>query len=47
MWFKNLSVFRLTEAFTLTPEELEKNSTLYPFAPVAFMKNLHLAGHFP
>jgi len=24
MWFKNLSIFRLTEAFTLTPEELEQ-----------------------
>ncbi|WP_394753475.1 recombination-associated protein RdgC [Crenothrix sp.] len=24
MWFKNLSVFRLTETFTLTPEELEQ-----------------------
>lgn len=24
MWFKNLSVFRLTEAFTLTPAELEQ-----------------------
>jgi recombination associated protein RdgC len=24
MWFKNLSIFRLTEEFTLTPEELDK-----------------------
>jgi recombination associated protein RdgC len=31
MWFKNLSVFRLTEAFTLTPEELEQK-----LEPLAF-----------
>ncbi|MGZ8193913.1 MAG: recombination-associated protein RdgC, partial [Methylobacter sp.] len=24
MWFKNLSIFRLTEAFTLSSEELEQ-----------------------
>ena len=33
MWFKNLSVFRLTEAFTLTPEELEKKLDLLSFRP--------------
>ena len=31
MWFKNLSVFRLTEAFTLTSEELEQK-----LEPLAF-----------
>jgi recombination associated protein RdgC len=33
MWFKNLSVFRLTEAFTLTPEELEKKLEPLAFRP--------------
>ena len=33
MWFKNLSIFRLTENFTLTPEELEKKLELMSFRP--------------
>ncbi|SJM92742.1 recombination-associated protein RdgC [Crenothrix polyspora] len=33
MWFKNLSVFRLTEAFTLTPEELEQKLEALAFRP--------------
>jgi len=31
MWFKNLSIFRLTEAFTLTPDELEQKLEQIPF----------------
>jgi recombination associated protein RdgC len=33
MWFKNLSVFRLTEAFTLTPDELEAKLQALAFRP--------------
>ena len=33
MWFKNLSLFRLTETFTLTPEELEQNLEALSFRP--------------
>ncbi|MDO9106342.1 MAG: recombination-associated protein RdgC [Methylovulum sp.] len=33
MWFKNLSIFRLTEAFTLTPEELEQKLEAMSFRP--------------
>jgi recombination associated protein RdgC len=33
MWFKNLSVFRLTEAFTLPPEELEQKLEALAFRP--------------
>lgn len=33
MWFKNLSVFRLTEAFTLTSEELEQKLEALAFRP--------------
>ena len=33
MWFKNLSVFRLTEAFTLAPEELEQKLEPLSFRP--------------
>jgi recombination associated protein RdgC len=33
MWFKNLSIFRLTEAFTLTPDELEQKLEALPFRP--------------
>lgn len=33
MWFKNLSIFRLTEAFTLTPEELEQKLETLSFRP--------------
>jgi recombination associated protein RdgC len=31
MWFKNLSIFRLTEDFTLTPAELEQKLEQVPF----------------
>ncbi len=33
MWFKNLSIFRLTEAFTLTAEELEEKLAVLTFRP--------------
>jgi recombination associated protein RdgC len=33
MWFKNLSVFRLTEAFTLSTEELEQQLEALSFHP--------------
>jgi recombination associated protein RdgC len=33
MWFKNLSIFRLTEAFTLTSEELEEKLETLAFRP--------------
>jgi len=33
MWFKNLSIFRLTEAFTLSSEELEQKLTALSFRP--------------
>lgn len=33
MWFKNLSVFRLTEAFTLAPEDLEAKLAELAFRP--------------
>jgi recombination associated protein RdgC len=33
MWFKNLSIFRLTEAFTLTAEELEEKLDALAFRP--------------
>jgi recombination associated protein RdgC len=33
MWFKNLSIFRLTEEFTLTPEELEEKLEALMFRP--------------
>jgi len=33
MWFKNLSIFRLTEDFTLTPEELEQKLAALSFRP--------------
>ena len=33
MWFKNLSIFRLTEAFTLTAEELEEKLAVLAFRP--------------
>ena len=33
MWFKNLCVFRLTEAFTLPPEELEQKLEAISFRP--------------
>lgn len=33
MWFKNLSIFRLTEAFTLTPDELEAKLQALAFRP--------------
>ena len=45
MWFKNLSIFRLTEDFTLSPEDLEqKLGAIWLFAPAAIMRNLLLAG---
>jgi len=33
MWFKNLTIFRLTEAFTLTPSELEQKLQTLLFRP--------------
>ncbi len=33
MWFKNLTLFRLTEAFTLSPAELEDKLQGMPFKP--------------
>lgn len=33
MWFKNLAIYRLTEAFTLTPAELEKKLQNFRFKP--------------
>ncbi|MGR8941563.1 MAG: recombination-associated protein RdgC [Gammaproteobacteria bacterium] len=33
MWFKNLTIFRLTEAFTLTPNDLEQKLGALPFRP--------------
>ncbi len=33
MWFKNLSIFRLTDAFTLTSEELEQKLEAMSFRP--------------
>jgi recombination associated protein RdgC len=33
MWFKNLSIFRLTEAFTLSAEELEEKLEAVAFRP--------------
>jgi recombination associated protein RdgC len=33
MWFKNLSIFRLTEDFTLTPAELEEKLNQIAFRP--------------
>jgi len=33
MWFKNLSIFRLTEDFTLTPAELEEKLAQIAFRP--------------
>jgi recombination associated protein RdgC len=33
MWFKNLSIFRLTEAFTLSPAELEHKLEALAFRP--------------
>jgi len=33
MWFKNLAIFRLTEAFTLTPAELEQKLGQMAFRP--------------
>jgi recombination associated protein RdgC len=33
MWFKNLSIFRLTEAFTLAPEELAQKLEALAFRP--------------
>jgi recombination associated protein RdgC len=33
MWFKNLSIFRLTEAFTLSPAELEQKLEALAFHP--------------
>ncbi|NOU13398.1 MAG: recombination-associated protein RdgC [Methylococcaceae bacterium] len=33
MWFKNLSIFRLTEEFTLTPVELEEKLSQIAFRP--------------
>jgi len=33
MWFKNLSIFRLTEEFTLTAEELEEKLAVIEFRP--------------
>lgn len=33
MWFKNLSVFRLTEAFSLSPEDLEQKLEPLSFRP--------------
>ncbi|WP_024298561.1 recombination-associated protein RdgC [Methylomicrobium lacus] len=33
MWFKNLTIFRLTEAFTLTPSELEQKLQALLFRP--------------
>lgn len=33
MWFKNLSIFRLTEAFTLSAEELEEKLEVVAFRP--------------
>lgn len=33
MWFKNLSIFRLNEAFTFTPEELEQKLEPLSFRP--------------
>ncbi|MDD5276341.1 MAG: recombination-associated protein RdgC [Methylovulum sp.] len=35
MWFKNLSIFRLTENFILTPEELEQKLSSMAFHPCA------------
>ena len=33
MWFKNLGIFRLTEAFTLTPDEMEQKLEALSFRP--------------
>ena len=33
MWFKNLSIFRLTETFTLSAEELEQKLEALAFRP--------------
>lgn len=33
MWFKNLAIYRLTEAFTLTPTELEEKLQSFRFKP--------------
>jgi len=33
MWFKNLSIFRLTEEFSLTPEQLEQKLEAMVFCP--------------
>jgi recombination associated protein RdgC len=33
MWFKNLTIFRLTETFTLTPNELEQKLQTLSFRP--------------
>ena len=33
MWFKNLNVFRLSEAFTLSAYELEQKLTTLAFRP--------------
>ena len=33
MWFKNLTVFRLSEAFTLSAYELEQKLTTLAFRP--------------
>lgn len=33
MWFKNLAIYRLTEAFTLTPIELEEKLQSFRFKP--------------
>ena len=47
MWFKNLSVFRLTEAFTLTPEELEKKLDLLSFRPCGLHEESTFGWAFP
>ncbi|MGR8980962.1 MAG: recombination-associated protein RdgC [Gammaproteobacteria bacterium] len=33
MWFKNLSIFRLTESFVMSPDELERKLQAMPFRP--------------
>jgi recombination associated protein RdgC len=42
MWFKNLSIFRLTEAFTLTAEELEEKLDALAFRPCSSHEDFSL-----
>ncbi|WP_404356408.1 recombination-associated protein RdgC [Methylotuvimicrobium sp. KM1] len=40
MWFKNLSVYRFTEDFTLTPAEFEEKLEQMPFRPCAAQQEM-------